>query len=191
MLIRYSRFLLLLTVFLIPVFLAAGANPEAKLRHAIETSPLSPLLQMADAGIWGVKYEYAITDKDELKLGLAYMNIHFEEGNTNSPALILGYRRFIASRFYVEYELWPGYDRFYEKNEDKIYAGFDLWNEFRVGYQWDFRIKALPVFINAAWPFGFGLYSSNKPDSFYDRMNQDFGSKYFFQFPLLFIGYRF
>lgn len=160
-------------------------------KHSIETSPLSPLLQIAKKGIWGIKYDYALTHKDELKFGLAYMNIYFDEGNTNSPAFILGYRRFLWKRFYLEYELWPGYDKFYEKNEEKYYYGIDLWNEFRIGYQYDFEIKKYPLFINVAWPFGFGLYSSNKPDSFYDRMDKSFGNKYFFHFPLIFVGYRF
>lgn len=165
------------------------SSPNCK--HSIETSPLSPLLQMADKGIWGLKYEYAWTPKDELKLGLAYMNIYFDEGNTNSPGLILGYRRFVWKKLYVEYELWPCYDAFYEKNEDTYYYGFDLWNEFRIGYQFNFHIKEFPMFVNVAWPFGFGLYSTNKPDSFYDRMNQSFADKYYYQFPLLFVGFKF
>lgn len=180
-------------ILLTPGF-PAEANAEAgepEYRHAIETSPLSPLLQLANKGIWGLKYEYAITEKDELKLGIAYMNIYFEEGNTNSPALILGYRRYLKPKLYVEYEIWPGYDQFYEKIEDKYYYGVDVWNEFRLGYQFDFQIQNTATFLNVAWPFGFGLYSSNKPDSFYDRMNQSFADKYFFQFPLLFIGIRF
>ncbi|HKK60061.1 MAG TPA: hypothetical protein VJ937_11315 [Salinivirga sp.] len=160
-------------------------------KHSVETSPISPFLQMAKKGIWGIKYEYAITPKDELKAGLAYMNLHFEEGTTNSPGLIIGYRRFVWKKLYLEYELWPAYDEFYEKNESKYYKSFDLWNEFRVGYQINFTINQVPLFVNIAWPFGFGLYSSNKPDSFYDRMNQSFNDKYFFQFPLLFTGFKF
>ncbi|MDZ7722894.1 MAG: hypothetical protein U5R06_08815 [candidate division KSB1 bacterium] len=164
---------------------------QSNYRHSIETSPLSPLLQMADKGIWGIKYEYALTPHDELKVGLAYMNIHFDEGNTNSPGLILGYRRYVWKKLYIEYELWPCYDAFYEKNEDTYYRGFDLWNEFRLGYQFNFQIKKVPMFVNVAWPFGFGLYSINKPDSFYDRMNQGFGDKYYYQFPLIFVGLKF
>ena len=164
---------------------------RTQFKHAFETSPVSPLLQMVDKGIWGIKYDYAFTEKDELKLGLAYMNIYFEEGNTNSPALILGYRRYLKGNLYLEYEIWPGYDQFYEKHEDKYYYGFDLWNEFRVGYTLEYPIHNIPTFLNFAWPFGFGLYSTNKPDSFYDRMNQSFSDKYFFHFPLIFIGVRF
>ena len=164
---------------------------QSNYRHSIETSPLSPLLQMADKGIWGIKYEYAWTPHNELKVGLAYMNIHFDEGKTNSPGLILGYRRYVWKKLYAEYELWPCYDAFYEKNENAYYRGFDLWNEFRIGYQFNFHVKEFPMFVNVAWPFGFGLYSTNKPDSFYDRMNQSFGDKYYYQFPLLFVGFKF
>ena len=41
-------------------------------RHTIETSPVSPILQMKNTGIWGVKYEYALTPKDELKIDISY-----------------------------------------------------------------------------------------------------------------------
>jgi hypothetical protein len=160
-------------------------------KHAIETNPLSPLLQMVDKGIWGIKYKYALTPKDNLKCGLAYMNIYFDEGNTNSPGLILGYRRFVWKYLYMEYELWPCYDAFYEKHKDKHYRGFDLWNEFRIGYQFNFQINEFPLFLNVAWPFGFGLYSTNKPDSFYERMDKSFSDKYFYQFPLIFAGFKF
>lgn len=182
--------------FVILLFVAVGLSLNAQhndsyYRHSIETSPLSPLLQMIDKGIWGLKYEYALTEKDELKFGLAYMNIYFDEGNTNSPGLILGYRRYLWKKLYAEYELWPAYDWFYEKNQDKVYKSFDLWNEFRLGYQFNFEVGEFPMFVNVAWPFGFGLYSTNKPQSFYDRANQSFGQKYFFQFPLVFVGFKF
>lgn len=167
------------------------SNAKPFYRYSVETSPASPFLQMADAGIWGIKLDYALTEKDEIKVGLAYMNLHFDEGTTHAPSLILGYRRFLWKKLYVEYELWPGYDKFYEKNEDKYYESFDIWNEFRVGYQFNFEVKNVPAFVSVTWPFGFGLYSSNKPESFYDRMNQSFGNKYFYQFPLIFAGVKF
>ena len=189
-----------IAIFLLFILLATSESgfsqseqnvPIESYRHSLETSPLSPFMQMAQKGIWGLKYEYAITPEDELKLGIAYMNIYFDEGNTNSPALIFGYRRYFHKKWYAEYEIWPCYDEFYEKYEDKYYKGFDLWNEFRIGYQFNFKVGDFPLFTNVAWPFGFGLYSTNKPDSFYDRMNQSFGDKYFFHFPLIFVGYKF
>ena len=190
------RRIIFITIFLISATSSVfsqqqNVDDKSDYKHSIETSPMSPFMQMAGAGIWGIKYDYAFDQKNELKLGIAYMNIHFAEGNTNSPALILGYRRFLWKKLYAEYELWPCYDEFYEANENKYYKGFDLWNEFRLGYQINFKIKEFPMFVNVAWPFGFGLYSSNKPQSFYDRMNQSFGDKYFFQMPLIFIGFKF
>ncbi len=182
----------LLILFCLPLTgLADTDKNKPEHRHAIETSPLSPVLQLADAGIWAVKYEYALAEKDELKAGLAYMNIHFDIGHTNSPAVILGYRRFFWKKLYAEYELWPSYDAFYEKNEARVYKSFDIWNEIRIGYQFNFSIKNQPLFVNLAWPFGFGLYSSNKPQSFYDMQAQGFSNKYFYQFPLIFIGAKF
>jgi len=172
-----------------PLF--GSEETEETYKHTIETSPISPLLQMANAGIWGIKYEYALTPKDELKFGLSYMNIYFPEGNTDSLSLILGYRRFLWKGLYTEYELWPGYDNFYEKNENRYYPGFDLWNEFRIGYQFIFPFNSWAITLNIAWPFGFGIYSTNKPQSFYDRMNRSFADKFFFQFPLIFTGIQF
>lgn len=189
--ISITALIIILNLNLVYSQLKEETNHYKHYKHSIETSPLSPLLQIVDKGIWGIKYEYALTPVDELKFGLAYMNIHFEEGITHSPGLIIGYRRFLWKKLYAEYEIWPCYDEFYEKNEDKYYKGIDLWNEFRVGYQFNFEIKNSPFFVNTAWPFGFGLYSSNKPDSFYDRMNQSFSDKFFFQFPLIFIGLKF
>lgn len=183
--------ILILAVISICSTFAETNSEDSRKKHSIETSPMSPFMQMANIGIWGLKYDYAFTERDELKVGLAYMNLHFEEGITHSPAILVGYRRFLWKKLYVEYEIWPGYDDFYEKNEKKYYSGFDLWNEFRLGYQFNFKVKELPMFVNVAWPFGFGLYSTNKPDSFYERMEGGFSDKYFFQLPLVFVGVKF
>ena len=44
------------------------SSPETN-KHTLETSPFSPLLQLANKGIWAIKYDYALTPRDELKLG--------------------------------------------------------------------------------------------------------------------------
>lgn len=154
-----------------------------KHRHSIDFSPISPLIK-----IYGVHYNYLMTQKDELILGLAYMNIHYDFGNTNSPALVLGYRRYLWKQLHIEYQLWPCYDNFYEKTEDRYYESFDVWNEFRFGYQFNFRIKKTPLYNSLQWPFGFGLYASNKPLSFKENEKEN---RFFYQFPLWFIGIRF
>ena len=88
-------------------------------KHSIDFSPISPLIN-----IYGIHYNYHLTPKDELITGFAYMKISYDFGNTNSPALIIGYRRYLWRNLHIEYQIWPGYDNFYEKNEDKYYKSF-------------------------------------------------------------------
>ena len=159
-------------------------NIKEEYKHAIDFSPLSPLFK-----IYGVCYSYQFAPKDEILIGAAYMNIHFDFGNTNAPALILGYRRYLWKKLHLEYQLMPSYDNFYEKNEDKYYKSFALWNEFRLGYQFDFTISKLPLYINLQWPFGFGLYSSNSPES-YKELEKKIGFFIISRFCLLDSGFK-
>jgi hypothetical protein len=121
-------------------------------------------------------------------LGSAYTNIHFDFGNTNAATIVLGYRRYFWKNLHIEYQLWPDYDRFYEKNESKYYNGFDLWNELRLGYKLDFSILEFPCFINFQWPFGFGIYAQNKPESFKEHEEKN---RFFYFPPMFFLGVRF
>ncbi len=154
-------------------------------RHAIDICPIAPLFN-----IYAVHYRYSLTEKDELIAGLSFMNIQFEGvGESNSPALILGYRRYVWKGLHLEYEIWPAWDDFWEKNERTYYSGFDLWNEFRLGYKFDFNAGKVPMFLSIQWPFGFGLYASNKPDS-YTQFAEENGKIFYFP-PLFFIGFKF
>jgi len=152
-------------------------------KHSVDTCPISPLIN-----IYGVHYNYKLSPKDELICGLSYMRIQYDFGNTNSPALIAGYRRYLWRNLHAEYQIWPCYDEFYEKNEKKYYKGFDIWNEFRLGYQFDFQLYGKPCYLSFQWPFGFGLYAGNKPKSFTDYEKDN---RFFYQFPLFFTGIRF
>ncbi|MDX9770670.1 MAG: hypothetical protein RBT19_09915 [Tenuifilaceae bacterium] len=171
---------------IIPNAQAQSNNEQAeiKYRHTIDVCPISPLF-----GIWAVHYTYRLTPKDELITGLSYMNIKFDGiGETNSPALILGYRRYLWKNLHFEYEIWPAYDNFWESNEQKHYPGFDLWNEFRLGYLFDVKVGNVPAFVNIQWPLGFGLYASNKPQSF-KELEKD--NRFFYFPPLIFVGLKF
>jgi hypothetical protein len=113
-------------------------------KNSVDLCPVSPLID-----IYGVHYNRKITPKDELIIGLAYMNIKVKYeglkiGETHSPGLIVGYRRYVWKNLHVEYQLWPCYDKYYETAEQKYYKSFDIWNEFRVGYQFDFKIMNKP-----------------------------------------------
>ena len=76
------------------------------------------------------------------------------------------------------------------KNENKTYpTSFDLWNEFRLGYVFDFKIKNLSLFLNLQIPLGFALYSDPKGKS--EAFKQNAKENPLFYIPLFFIGIRF
>lgn len=159
---------------------AEEAAPER--RHSIDISPLSPFIR-----IYAVQYSYEFSPANELILGPAYMNIRYAFGETNAPALILGYRRYLWRNLHVEYQVWPIVDWFWEANEKKTYFSYDLWNEARVGYRFDFELAGLDAFVNLQWALGFGLYAGNKPESFLALRRES----PIFTAPLIFCGLRF
>lgn len=155
-------------------------------RHALDFSPMSPMMN-----IYAIHYYYSFTPKDVGIIGPSYMRIQFEGiGHTDAPGFIIGYRRYLWRGLHLDYQLMPMWDQFYEENEDKTYQGFDLWNEFRFGYVFDFNIGKMPAFVSVQWPFGFALYSDpdGKPQSFKDHAEEN---PYFYFPPLLFVGLRF
>lgn len=155
--------------------------------HSLDFCPISPLI-----GIYALHYGYRFTPRDEVIVSPSYMRIaHQGIGHTNAPGFIVGYRRYLWKNLHVDYQLMPMWDRYYDENEQKEYpVGFDLWNEFRLGYAFDFQVGQVPLFLNVQWPLGFILYSdsSAKPESFrqYARENP-----LFYFPPLFFLGIRF
>ena len=156
-------------------------------RHAVDFCPLSPVL-----GIYAIHYTRKISPRSEIIAGPSYMNIKYEDiGHTNAPGFIVGYRRYFWKNLHMDYQLMPMWDRYYEMNEDKTYpVGFDLWNEFRLGYSFDFSISNLPLFLNVQWPLGFILYSDSgaKPESFKQHAREH---PLFYFPPFFFVGVRF
>lgn len=161
-----------------PTKTADGAEER---RHAIEVSPISPFIR-----IYAVQYAYQLTPHHELVTGPTYMNIQYDDGETNALGVILGYRFYPWRGLHVEYQLWPIYDRYWESNEAKYYKSFDLWNEARVGYRIDFELWEQPFFVTPQFAFGFGLYAGNKPESFKEQQRQE----RFFYAPLFFLGVK-
>ena len=152
-------------------------------KYSVDFSPMSPFIR-----IYGVQLGYKLNPKNELLTGLAYTNLHLDPGVTHSPSVILGYRRYLWRNLHIEYQIWPSYDNFYAYKEDAYFKSFDIWNEFRFGYQFNFKIKDKSLYTSVQWPFGFGLYSTNKPQSFKEHEEKE---KFFYQFPLWFIGIKF
>lgn len=169
--------------FIINLFLYGEIQASAQ--NAIEISPLSPVMN-----IYAFHYNHLLTDKDEMMIGPTYMRIKYDFGHTDAGGLILGYRKYFYKKAHIEYQIWPIYDNFYESVEDKRYKSFDIWNEFRIGYLFDFKVLNKDLYVNVQWPFGFGLYASNKPESF-KKMEKEGDNRFFYFPPLIFTGIRF
>jgi hypothetical protein len=187
---RQRGTIVLILALLIPSFLSARqalTGPDESLRNAVDFCPLSPMFR-----IYAIQYSYRFAPNSEMIVGPYYANIHYKDiGNTNAPGFIIGYRHYFWKSLHVEYQVIPQWDHFYEKNEDKTYPlGFDLWNELRLGYGWDFEVGSLAMYLNLQWPFGFALYSdrSAKPESFKAHVKKE---PFFYFPPMIFLGVRF
>lgn len=132
-------------------------------KHSIQVNALEVL-----ARVYSVVYLYEFSPKNKIMLGAAYENINYDFGQAHALALIVGYRRYIWKGFNVEYALWPAYNSFYEKNENKYYNGLELWSEFRAGYDFKINFKKIAFAITPQLLLGKGLIAGNKPQSFID-----------------------
>lgn len=190
-----NKFLSIAALLLIGQFLAAQHKT-----HSIEMSPLSPMFN-----IYAVQYAYHFDDANEAMIGVSYADIPQKPAAAKEPSwmklfitpntitkdiginhswtLFFGYKRYVYDRFHAEYQLWPGYNSFYSATEKKYFNGFDLWNEFRFGYTFDFGDS--PFYINLQYLVGFGLVEGNKPADFAE------GADPLFRAPVLFLGWRF
>lgn len=174
-----ASIILIYTIFSCSSF--CKAQPT-EYKHSIDISPMSPFFK-----IWAIQYSYNYSGKNELMLGLAYANIEYDFGRSHAPTLIAGYRRFFWKGLHLEYQLWPAYNFYFENNEQKYYNGFELWNEFRVGYVINFKLGKVPMYINPQVLIGFGLFPGNKPDSFIKQVEEEF----LFIYPNVFLGIKF
>jgi hypothetical protein len=178
-------------VLLLPA--TAGAQPQpapsdVTHRHHLEAFPIVALF-----GIYSAQYGYRVSPKNELIVGFTYVNIEVRDrddqmiGRFHAPTLPLGVRRYLWRNAHVEYQLWPAYNFYYDTVGERYHNGFDLYNEARAGYRIDFSLGRVPLFANAQYVYGFGLYPGNKPDNFREAAED----QPVFHVPSLSIGLRF
>ncbi len=185
---NYFFSLVLMMIISSEIIAQVTAQPKdsIKFKHSLDFCPLSPVI-----GIYALHYAHRFAAKDEFIISPSYMRIQYPAiGHTNAPGFIIGYRRYLWKNLHLEYQLMPMWDRFYDKNEDKTYpTSFDLWNEFRLGYAFDFKIKNITLFLNLQIPLGFILYSDPKGKS--EAFKQHAKENPLFYIPLFFVGTRF
>jgi hypothetical protein len=157
--------------------------------NTIATDPFLPLFNS-----FALVYERIYRENNGLVLGFWYGKVTATypgeikyPGYAHNYAPILGYRRYFWKNLHAEYQLYPGYTRFYEENEDKHYQSFSLFTELRVGYKFAFSIKDFPLVLNLQWPVGTSLYESNEPESFREIRKQD--PIFYLFFPNIYLGF--
>lgn len=159
--------------------------------NSIVTDPLLPLFNS-----FALVYERNCNKSNGLVLGLWYGKVTATypkeikyPGYAHNYASILGYRRYFWKNLHAEFQLYPGYTKFFEENENKTYHSFSLFTELRFGYRFDFTIKELPLVLNLQWPVGTSVFESNEPETFRNIRLQD--PVFYLFFPNIYLGLRF
>lgn len=116
------------------------------------------------AAIYLVHINYALDDRHELFFGPCFQNFKHESFTVNAYTLLLGYRYFLWKRLHVEAEIYPAYNNIYSNVTQTYFPGFEMWGEFKVGYQFNFFKDKL--YVQLAPGIGFGFFRANKPPNF-------------------------
>jgi hypothetical protein len=166
-------------------------SKSTDLKHSISTDPILPLFNC-----FAMIYEYKKTEKSSFIIGFwygkaseTYPKMLEYPGYAVNISPIFAYRYYFWRNLHAEYQLYPGYTKYYEKNEDKFYKSFNLFNEFRVGYKFNFRINKLPLFVNLQFPVGFTIFDTNEPETFREIRKQD--PIFYIFYPNVYLGVRF
>lgn len=162
-------------------------------RHAIVTDLTLPLF-----GAFALDYNYRISERFEAVIGFWYSKTSRTgsivgsvpyPGTVESIAGVVGARAYLWRGFHLEYQLLPGLSRYRKGDSEVPVDGFTLFNEFRIGYNFDTFLLGVPIRVNLQFPLGFELTSTNKPEGFQAADDED---PWFFIFiPNPYIGVRF
>lgn len=162
-----------------------------ELKHSISSDPLLPLFNA-----FAIIYEYQRTDKSSFIFGFwygkateTYPKMLEYPGYSVNISPVFGYRYYFWKKFHAEYQLYTGFTKYYEKSEDRFYKSFNLFNEFRIGYKFNFHIHRMPLILNLQFPVGFTIYDTNEPETFRQIRKQD--PIFYIFYPNLYLGIRF
>lgn len=90
---------------------------------------------------------------------------------------------------YCEDQLLPLYASY---GSGEGVGGFELWDEFHLGFRFDFEVGGVRLFLNAQGIVGFALAKTSEPAGFdaAERQNPAFGAPNFYVLPNLLAGIR-
>lgn len=161
------------------------------LKNSVYTDPLLPLFNS-----FALLYEYRKTNGYSFILGgwygkstSTYPKLIEYPGYSVNFSAIIAFRKYFWRNLHFEYQFYPGFTRFFEENEEKFYNSFSLFNEFRIGYKFEYRLFKIPLITNVQWPVGFTVFESNQPKSFKEVKKQD--PVFYIFYPNIYLGFRF
>jgi hypothetical protein len=166
-------------------------NESIIYEHSIAIKPIDLFVD-----IYAFQYEKQFDEKNELILGAYYL---LSNGNNAYPGTfelitpMIGYRRYLWEELHIEYILMPGC-ALYKNNTANIQSfSFEIWNEFHIGYRFQFSLFKIPLFITPQALIGFNLYRGNQPLSFriIDEDPNNFFPNILYLFPNINMGFRF
>lgn len=124
---------------------APGTN-ESPL--GIETSATFPFVH-----IYSAQAAIKVFDRDRVLLGAAYQNWRDDDfggtapGTAHAATLLVGYRLYFWKGAHIEVELYPAYNHLDSKVNGRRYSGWELWSEERIGYQFDFELGGVSLYV--------------------------------------------
>jgi len=135
-------------------------------RHSVGSS-LFQLGNIQDSVyFFQLNYGYRLTQKDNLiveaitwtyyePIGTYMKSKEFYPGKVRAYGIGLGYQRFLWRNLYSTVEPSFFLQQFYDKDDEKIQKGFQLYLQFIVGYRLEFFKKRMfiePAFALKYWP---------------------------------------
>jgi hypothetical protein len=189
-----NRWILLLIFTLLAFCAPCVGEGQRDTSVSLETSIIDPFFS-----ILFLRCHCDLTNHDSLVLGAYYLRAEKTFSGVSYPGLysgigpLLGYRRMLWLGLYLEDQLLPLYVSYgTSPSAGLAVSGFELWNEFHVGYQFDFDVRGTRLFLNAQGIVGFALAKTNEPVGFAaaEQQNPVFGVSNFYVLPNLLVGIR-
>ncbi len=145
-----------------------------KLKHSVSTEPFLPVFNS-----FSIIYEYEKTEKSSFIMGFwygkateTYPKMLEYPGYAVNVSPIFAYRYYFWKKLHAEYQLYPGYTKYFERNEEKFYKSFNLFNELRIGFKFNFLVLKTPLILNFQFPVGFVIFDTNEPETFSEIRKQ-------------------
>lgn len=151
-------------------------NEEVKYKHSIGASLFMLYNFFPESADYGLlTYGYQFTQKDRVfveyntwkyaePMGTYGHSEEFYPGFIRTHGIGIGYQRFIWKGLFASGTATNFYKQYYDENDNKTQAGYQLYLQSGVGYRFEFFNNRL--FVEPAWIIKYWPVDTNIPDDF-------------------------